>query len=147
MGCFCSFCPCQELRPSLTEEDIKRGSRKRQLDELRRGYIQKRGFTVIEMWECEWWRVDKTTTNVKLHIREKLPYRRSLTEQKLLEGIKKGNLFGYVLCKIKLPKHLRSNLAIFPPKLKNTLVSKNDIGDLMITYAEEQAKMSHLRKC
>ena len=24
MGCFYHFCPCQELRPSLTEEDIKR---------------------------------------------------------------------------------------------------------------------------
>ena len=37
MGCFCHFCPCQELRPSLTEEDIKRVSRRRDLDELRRG--------------------------------------------------------------------------------------------------------------
>ena len=52
MGCFFHFCPCQELRPSLTEEDIKRGSRKRELDELRRCDIQEKGFTVIEMWEC-----------------------------------------------------------------------------------------------
>ena len=29
MGCFYHFCPCQELRPSLTEEDIHRGSKKR----------------------------------------------------------------------------------------------------------------------
>ena len=28
MGCFYHFCPCQELRPSVTEEDIKRSSRK-----------------------------------------------------------------------------------------------------------------------
>ena len=41
MGCFYHFRPCQELS-SLTEEDIKRGSRKRELDELRRGYIQER---------------------------------------------------------------------------------------------------------
>ena len=39
MGCFYQFCPSQELRPSLTE-DVKRGSRKRELDELTRGYIQ-----------------------------------------------------------------------------------------------------------
>ena len=32
MGCFYHFCPCQELRPSLTKEDIKRGSRERELD-------------------------------------------------------------------------------------------------------------------
>ena len=54
MGCFYHFCPCQELRPSLTEEDIQRGSKKRELDALRRHYIQEIGFRVIKMWECEW---------------------------------------------------------------------------------------------
>ena len=81
MGCFYHFCPCQELRSSLTQEDIKRGSRRREPDELRRSHIQEKGFTVIEMWECEWWRLYKTTSNVKLHIWENFPYRRSLTKQ------------------------------------------------------------------
>ena len=47
MGCFYHFRSSQELCPSLTEEGIKRGSRKRELDELRRGYTQEKGFTVI----------------------------------------------------------------------------------------------------
>ena len=146
MGCFYDFCPCQEFHPSLTEEDIKRGSRKRELDDLRRGYIQEKGFTVIEMWECEWWRLYKTTTNVKLLITENYPYRRSLTEQQLLEGIKKASLFGYVQCDIEVPENLRVNFASFPPIFKNTLVSENDIGDLMKTYAEEEVIMSQPRK-
>ena len=45
MGCFHHFCPCQELRSSLTEEDKKRGSKKRELGELRRCYIQEKGFS------------------------------------------------------------------------------------------------------
>ena len=53
MGCFYHFCFCQELHSSLTGEDIKRGNRKRELDEFRGGYIQEKSFTVIEMWECE----------------------------------------------------------------------------------------------
>ena len=57
MGCFCHFCLYQELRRSLTEEDIQRGSKKRGLDALRRHYIQKKGFKVIEMWKYEWWRL------------------------------------------------------------------------------------------
>ena len=28
MGCFCHYCPCQEARPSLTEEDIERGNKR-----------------------------------------------------------------------------------------------------------------------
>ena len=104
------------------------------------------GFIVIEMWECEWWRLYKTTTKVKQHIRESFPYRRSLTEQQLLEETKKGNLFGYVQCDIEVPENLRANFANFPPIFRNTLVSKNDIGDLMKTYAEEEGIMSQPRK-
>ena len=146
MGCFHHFFTCQELRPSLTAEDIKRDSRKRELDELRRDYIQEKGFTVIEIWECARWRLYKTTTNVKLHIRENFPYRRSLTEHQLLEGTKKGNLFGYVQWDIEVPEILRENFGNFPPIFKSTLVSKNDIGDLMKTYAEEEGIMSQSRK-
>ena len=146
LGCFCHFCPFQELRPSLTEEDIERGSGKRELDELRRSYKQQKGFTVIEKWECDWWRLYKTTTNVKLHIRENFPYRRSLTEHQLLEGIKKGHIFGYVQCNIEVPENLRANFANFLPISKVTLVNKNDIGDLMKTYAEEEGIMSQPQK-
>ena len=146
MGCFYHFCPCQEIRPSVNEEDIKSGSRKRELDELRRDYLQEKGFAVIEMWECEWWRLYKTTISVKQHIREKFPYRRSLLEHQLLRGMKKGNLFGYVQCDIEVPKNLRANFAEFPPIFMNTLVSKNDIGDLMKTYAEDGGKCLNLGK-
>ena len=130
----------------FSQEDIKRGSRRRELDELRRGYIQEKGFTVIQLWEFEWWRLYKTTTNVKLHIREIFPYRRSLTKQQLLEGIKKGNLFGYVQRDIEVPENLRENFANFRPVFKNILVSKNDIGDFMKTYAKEEGIMSQPRK-
>ena len=36
MGCFYHFCLCQELRPSLTPGVIRRGSKKNEIDELRR---------------------------------------------------------------------------------------------------------------
>ena len=146
MGCFYHFCPCQELCPSLTEEDIQRGSKKRELNALRRHYIQEKGFKVIEMWECEWWRLYKTTKTVKQHIREHFPYRRSLAAEQLLEEIKKGKLFGYVQCDFEVPENLRSNFNNFPPIFKNTLVSKSDIGDLMKSYAEDERLLSQSRK-
>ena len=42
MGCFYQFAPSEEVRPSLTEEDIQRGSKKRELTELRRRFIRKK---------------------------------------------------------------------------------------------------------
>ena len=146
MGCFYHFCPCQELRPSLTEDEIQRGSKKRELDALRRHYFQEKGFKVIKMWECEWWRLYKTTNTVKQHIREHFPYRRSLAAEQLLEEIKKGKLFGYVQCDIEVPGNLKANFANFPPIFKNILVSKSDIGDLMKNYAEEEKLLSQPRK-
>ena len=94
----------------------------------------------------EWWRLYKTTNTVKQHIREHYPYRRSLAAEQLLKEIKKGKLFGYVQCDIEVPKNLRANFANFPPIFKNTLVSKNDIGDLMKIYAEEERLLSQPRK-
>ena len=41
MGCY-YYCPCQEARSSLTDSDIQRGVKKRQQDETRRDYIQKK---------------------------------------------------------------------------------------------------------
>ena len=146
MCCFYHFCPCQELRPSLIEEEIQRGSKKRELDALRGHYIQDKGFKVTEMWECEWWRLYKTTNTLKQHIREHFPYRRSLAAEQLLEEIKKGKLFGYVQCDIEVHEKLRANFANLPPIFKNTLVTKSEIGDLMKNYAEEERILSQPRK-
>ena len=109
-------------------------------------YIQEKGHNVIETWECEWWRLYKTTITVKQHIREQLPYRRSLAVDQLLEEIREGKLFGYVQCDIEVPENLRANFDNFPPIFKNTLVSENDLGDLMQNYAEEERLLSQPRK-
>ena len=68
MGCYYHYCPCQEARPSLTDTDIERGVKKRQQDEMRRDYIQQKGYQIVEMWECEWWSLYKTDESVKSHL-------------------------------------------------------------------------------
>ena len=88
----------------------------------------------------------KTTNTVKQHIREHFPYRHSLTAEQLLEEIKEGKLFSYVQCDSEVPEKLRANFVNFPPIIKNSLVSKSDIGDLMENYAEEENLMSQPQK-
>ena len=51
MSCLYHLCLCHELRPSLTEESFQRGSKKRELDALRRHYVQEKVFKGLEMWE------------------------------------------------------------------------------------------------
>ena len=104
IDCFYPFCPSQELRPSLTEEDIQRESKKGELDAFRRHYIQEQAIKVIEMWECERLRLYKTANTVEQNIREHFPYRRSLAVEQLLEEIKEGKLFGYLQCDFEVPE-------------------------------------------
>ena len=47
MGCYYQYCPCREARDSLTEEEVRRGIRKTELDKLRKQYIQEKGFSVF----------------------------------------------------------------------------------------------------
>ena len=83
---------------------------------------------------------------LKQHIREHFPHTRSLAAEQLLEEMRKGKLFGYVQCDIEVPENLRSKFNKFPPIFKNTLVSKNNIGDLMKNYAKEERLLSQPRK-
>ena len=53
MRCFYHYCPCQEARLSLTEEDIECGNKKREMDQIRKQYIKEKGYIIVEMWECE----------------------------------------------------------------------------------------------
>ena len=107
MGCYYHYCPCQEARPSLTDTDIERGVKKRQQDEMRRDYIQQKGYEIVEMWECEWWSLYKTDAPVRSYLRANFPYKCPLSEEQLLEQIIGGRLFGYVQCDIEVPEHLR----------------------------------------
>ena len=81
MGCFYHFCACQHVRPSLIEEDMQRGRKNRELDALSGHYLQEKGFNVIEMWECEWCRLHKTTNTVKQYFWEHFPYKLSFASE------------------------------------------------------------------
>ena len=109
------------------------------MDELRRHYLMEKGYTVIEMYECEWWQLYKTDV-------ESFPYKIPLTEPRLLEKIENGSLFAYVQCDIEVPPELREKFANFPSIFKNVNVSRDDIGSLMKSYAEQEGLLSLPRR-
>ena len=98
------------------------------------------------MRECEWWSLYQTDASVKNHLRENFPYKCPLSEEQLLQGIIDGRLFGYVQCDIEIPDHLQNYFSNFPPIIKNTVVSREDIGNLMREYAEKENIMAQPRK-
>ena len=113
------------------------------MDEMRREYIQEKGYKVEEMWECEWWQNFKTNDKIKNHVRTHFPYKRPLSTDSLLAKMKDGSLFGYVQCDLVVPDELKSKFANFPPVFKNTEVGRDDIGDYMKNYAIENEMIKH----
>ena len=108
--------------------------------------IQQKGFKFFEMWECNWWEIYRTDVTVKNHLRAKFPYQRPLSEERLMQENRSRRLLGYVQCDLKVPEHLKAYFANFPPIFKNTVVGRNDIGDLMKEYEEKEGIMSQQRK-
>ena len=146
MGCYFHYCPCQEARKSLTDNEIMKGIKKREKDQMRKVYIQQKGYKIIEIRECQWWELYRTDVTVKNHLRANFPYQQPLSEERLMQEIKSGRLLGYVKCDLKVPDNLKAYFANFPPIFKNTVVSRSDIGDLMKEYAEKEGIMSQPRR-
>ena len=63
--------------------------------------------------------------------------RYQLSFQKILDGIQNDSLYGFLFVDIETPEHLKEKLADFPPIIKNTDVSRADIGPYMEKIAEE----------
>ena len=146
MRCYFNYCPSQEARPSLTDNEIMGGMKKREQDQLRKEYVQQKGYKIVEMWECNWWYLYRNDATVKNQLRANFLYQRSLSEEQLMQEIIGGRLFGYVQCDLKVPEHLKAYFANFPAVFKNTVVSRNDIGALMKEYAEREGILSQPRR-
>ena len=146
MGCYYHYCPCQKARPFLTDTDIARGLKERQQDVMRRGYIRQKCYQFVEMWESEWWSLYTTDASLKSHLREKFPHRRPLSEEKLMQGIINGRHFRYVQSDIEVPDRLRDFFSNFPPIFINTVLSRDDIGNLRKQLAEKEKIMVQPRR-
>ena len=136
---------CQEARPAQTGEDIQRGTKKGELDEMRKRYIVEKSYTIIESEEYERWNFYKTIVSARKHLRELFPYWRPLHQNQLLDMMKSGALFDYLQCDIKVPEQFRENFANFPPCFKNTNVCSWDNGPLMWDYARKEKLMTQPR--
>ena len=137
MGCYYLFYTCKETFPSLTDEKIQRGIKKRELDELQNQYTQEKGYNVNKMYECDCWKVYKTVLLLN-SICTNLSPTKCLSEKKVFEDVKSESLFGYVQCDNEIPQNLGEGVANFSPIFNNNNVGRDDIGPFMKEYAKKE---------
>ena len=83
---------------------------------------------------------------MKNYVRTHFPFKRPLSANSLVQNIKKETMFGYVQCDLSVPDELKAEFSNFPYIFKNINVSRNDIGQYMKTYAEENDLLKKPRR-
>jgi len=113
-------------------------------------YLEGLGYTVVEKWQCEWYREKKTNPTIQQfiedHLRRPLDKKQTMTENEVLKLVRDGTLFGCVECDIHVPDHLRERFSEMCPIFKNVEISREDIGEYMREFAEKRNIMKQPRK-
>ena len=89
------------------------------------------------MWECSRWDQFNNNVDIKSHIRFHFPFKKPLSAKSIVRNIRTETMFGYAQCDLSVPDELEAKFSNFLPIFKNIDVSRNDIGEYMKTYVEE----------
>lgn len=101
--------------------------------------IRAAGFTLIEMWECEWRTFSQglVITNPYEYPTEHL-YR--MSQNDIIRYILTDQMFCVIECDIHVPDQLKDKFSEMPPIFKNITVNFEDVGGYMQNYLESQGK-------
>ena len=108
-------------------------------------YLKCLGYEVVEEYECNWgkikkrdkraletrsiWRIPKPDTKIQI------------SQNEIIEGVKKGSIFGLVCVDLETPEHLTDHFSEMTPMFKNTLVSRDDVGAHMRDHLKSEGKI------
>ena len=136
MGCHCHFFPCQETHPSLSDENIERGNKRREMDDFRREYIRDKRYKIEKMLNVSGGKTSERAKKIRIVSDPNFPTK-DLSLLILFWEKRDGSLYGYIQCDLVVPDQLKAKFSDFPPIFKNTEVGRNDIGEYMQNYAIE----------
>ena len=141
-GCWYHGHHCAFNTDKRTNE-IRRGPGNREAADLQVETQEKSAYlrgcveNLVEIYECEWMHQRKTSETKKFigGLKTVKP-KYDLTQEKIIKDAQNGKLFGMLLCDIETPEELKPKFEEFCPIFKNTMVSRDDMGEHMREYAE-----------
>ena len=105
------------------------------------------GFRVVSVRECEWLRIKKQQDIASfLKTLKCIQPKCQLTFEKILEGVKNKELYGFLIVDIHTPEDLKHFCRDFPLIIKNTNISREDIGVYMHKVAEQHDLLKKPKK-
>ena len=113
-------------------------------------YLKCLGYQVVEEYECNWNKIKKSNQQaLKTHSIWHIPKpdtRIKIDQNEIIEGVKKGTIFGLVCVDLETPEHLKDHLCEMTPIFKNTLVSRDDVGEHMRDHLKSEGKIQILQR-
>ena len=106
-------------------------------------YLEDLNYEVFYIWECSMNRLLKAEPRLREDVQQMKPtflrkHKGEVTKEDILEGIRDESFFGFLVCDISVPLHLRSFMDSCPPLFSNTTLNMEDIGDVMREFATEK---------
>ena len=120
------------LLKNIPHEDIREETKnnKKRLEE--------EGFRVVKMRECKWLKKRKQPEVSRfLKTLKSVTPKRKLTFEKIVEGIQNETLYGFLIVDIHTPDKLKEKFKDFPLIIKNSFISREDIGSYIKDVAEK----------
>lgn len=135
--------------------------RKRQ-DAEQEAELRRLGMEVVTVWECEFRAVktaagrllngqsvdpviqaeaEKYNQYLARHPTRHFHYHQRVSEAAMLEAIIQGQVFGFAKVNIETPDDLKELYEDFPPIIKHTDISREDISPFMQQIAEENGRL------
>ncbi|XP_071847518.1 uncharacterized protein [Apostichopus japonicus] len=114
-----------------------------------RQYVIDQGYNYEEVWECQFREMKKHNQNLRHFLStlyRPLEFKNKLTEDQIIRAIQDNQLFGFVECDIHVPDKLKPIFAEMCPIFKNTNISRENIGEHMKQFAEENKIMQKPRR-
>ena len=96
--------------------------------------LQDKGYNVEIIWEKDWQALLTQRPDIKSFLsqhRTFTHFKKYLTQDKIIQHIKDGHLFGFVECDIEVPDHLKEYFSKMTPVFKNVDVCLDDVGEFM----------------
>ena len=127
--------------------------RKRPMTELLKEtskYIKDQGYHLVEIYECQWRRINKTNSQFQQFLNFKfnrpLDHHKTLTQNQILIAIRNESFFGVVECDVRVPDALKPKFAEMCPIFKTIDISREDIGQHMQPLLRKRTSCHNLEE-
>ena len=120
--------------------------------ERKKNDIQKMGYELEFIWGCQWRELKSKLTDLETPNFPKILSNKN-SESDILNGIRDGTLFGYLICDVKSPESVIQNWRNFPPiikrqKLDASFVSETTFEQIKSEYGQtSKFKRNTLIQC